>query len=336
MKILQINAVYDIGSTGRIACEMAKGIESYGHECYIAYSSGKSTEYAKSYKMGSTLGKKIHAGLSRIFGRQGFYSSFSTKKLIRYIEKEQFDIIHLGNLHSNYINIKLLLKYLADNNVPVVLTLHDCWFYTGRCYHYTIEQCLKWQICCHDCPRLQKDTPSWFFDFSKNMYEIKKKLFGSISHLAVVGVSQWITQEASKSFLQSSSMIECIYNWIDTEVFRPRAEEEIINTREKYGVGSKFMILSAAVGWSQSKGLERLLELSSMLKEDEILVLAGQVIDKTILPDNVMSVGYIDDVNELVRLYSAADCYISMSLEESFGLVVAEAQACGTPAVVYS
>jgi glycosyltransferase involved in cell wall biosynthesis len=40
------------------------------------------------------------------------------------------------------------------------------------------------------------------------------------------------------------------------------------------------------------------------------------------------------DQEELIRLYTAADVFYNPSIEETFGLVTAEALACGTPAVV--
>lgn len=336
MKILLINAVCDIGSTGRMVKEEAHEIEQYGHECHIAYSSGKSTDYSKVYKIGNVFGKKIHAMLSRITGCQGCYSSFATRQLIRYIRKEKFDIIHLGNLHSNYINIKILLDYLAKSNSDVVITLHDCWFYTGRCYHYTVEKCMKWQNGCHDCPRLHKDSPSWIFDASDKLYNEKKRLLGAIKNLAVVGVSNWITNEVSMSFLKEAALIRCIYNWIDTDIFKPVSKSKVEQLKIKYDVEDKFIILSAAVGWAESKGLDKLLKIAKMLKKDEIMILVGAMLSKDDLPDNVISIGFIENPEDLAVLYSAADCYVSMSLEESFGLVVAEAQACGTPAVVYN
>ena len=39
---------------------------------------------------------------------------------------------------------------------------------------------------------------------------------------------------------------------------------------------------------------------------------------------------------ELVQFYTIADILINCSIEETFGLVVAEAMACGTPAIVYN
>ena len=38
----------------------------------------------------------------------------------------------------------------------------------------------------------------------------------------------------------------------------------------------------------------------------------------------------------MAQFYSAADLFLNLSYEETFGLVTAEALACGTPAIVYN
>ena len=40
-------------------------------------------------------------------------------------------------------------------------------------------------------------------------------------------------------------------------------------------------------------------------------------------------------MHELALIYNSASVYVSMSTEETFGLTIAEALSCGTPAVVY-
>ena len=54
------------------------------------------------------------------------------------------------------------------------------------------------------------------------------------------------------------------------------------------------------------------------------------------MPDKIQIVGKTKTIDELVDYYNMADCFLSLSTEESFGKVVAEALACGTPAVVYN
>ena len=121
------------------------------------------------YIIGGTLGKKIHAVLSRLGGKQAYFSSFATKKLIKHIENVKPDIVHLHNLHSNFVNLNMLLKYLGKKDISTVITLHDCWFYTGKCCHYLEDNCEKWKAICGNCPALKKHNNSWFFDRSKKM-----------------------------------------------------------------------------------------------------------------------------------------------------------------------
>ena len=51
--------------------------------------------------------------------------------------------------------------------------------------------------------------------------------------------------------------------------------------------------------------------------------------------DNLRFVGYTKNQQELAELYSAADVFMNPSSFETFGLVTAEAMACGTPVVAY-
>ena len=97
----------------------------------------------------------------------------------------------------------------------------------------------------------------------------------------------------------------------------------------------KFVILSVASSWNKGKGLDQLLALSNKLQKDDVIVLIGIAPDQQkSLPNNVIGVSVIKNQNLLTQWYSTADVYINFSVEETFGLVVAEAMACGTPAIV--
>ena len=75
--------------------------------------------------------------------------------------------------------------------------------------------------------------------------------------------------------------------------------------------------------------------LAAQLGENEQIILAGKVDFADELPQNIISVGYISSAEELAQLYSACDVYVHLSREDTFGKVIAEALACGTPAIVY-
>lgn len=93
-----------------------------------------------------------------------------------------------------------MLTYIAQNNIATVLVLHDSWFYTGKCVYYIECSCNRWKKHCGDCPALKLGNPSFFFDKTEKMLADKKKLFSSIERLAVIGVSQWVTEDAKNRF----------------------------------------------------------------------------------------------------------------------------------------
>lgn len=322
MKILQINSVYRTSSTGRTTYELDEFLNARGHESYVAYGENK-VAGKDVFHIGTNWDHKLHALLSRVSGLVGYFSTVHTKRFIKTIESISPDIIHLRNLHSNYIDIPLLLSYLSKNEISTVITLHDCFFYTGRCTHYTLDNCYKWQNSCGTCPRLMKDNKSWFFDRSKKMLREKKQLFESIKKLAVIGVSDWITEEAKKSILQNALIIKRIYNWIDLEVFKP----------EQNSFSPDFIILGVASYWSNDKGLDKFIELASHLSDKMKIIIVGKLHKNVDLPGNVVSVKETSSMKELALHYNSADVFINFSREESFGKVSAEALACGTPII---
>src|SRR5574344_1682742 len=143
MRIIQINAVYGQGSTGTIVRDIEHLCFDSGIECYVASPDPKVREAKHGYVIGNTLDHKIHALLSRIHGKQAYYSHIPTRNLIRWIDERKPEIVHLHNLHSNYIHLNMLLHYLAERDIKTIVTLHDCWFITGGCFHYTAAGCNK-------------------------------------------------------------------------------------------------------------------------------------------------------------------------------------------------
>lgn len=333
MKIVQINAVNGILSTGRTTRELSKALRERGHDSYVIYGEGEVLEGEQTYKMGSWWGHKLHGLCSRITGLQGYFSRYSTVKMLHYLKKLQPEIVHLRNLHSNYIHVNLLLRYLAKEQIPTVITLHDCWFYTGRCSHYTKNKCYQWKTGCKRCPNNQNNMPSWFFDRSKKMWLDKKKYFQELDHLAVVGVSDWITSEAGKSFLTHGKLIKRIYNWIDLQTFLPRDTTQL---RQELGLEHQFILLGVASKWERGKGLHHFLSLAERLAKDFTILLVGGMEEDITLPPNVINIPLCSDLDQLAMYYAMSDVLVSLSKEESFGKVMAEALACGTPLVVYN
>lgn len=328
--ILQINVINEASSTGRTTKELGDFLTARGFNSHIAVAIGKRDDGV--YIIGNCLDHKLHALFSRIFGMQGYFSKIATFKLIQYIKKMNPDVVHLRNLHGNYINLHMILKFLAEYDVPTVITLHDCWFYTGKCCHYTTVGCQKWKDVCGCCPKLKDDNVSLLFDRTKKMQQDKKVLFGKIKYLSVVGVSDWIVKEAKESTVFSTTYnISRIYNWIDIKKFKPMEYKML---KHELGLDDKFVLLSVASGWSEKKGLDKIIDLSKNLPNDIIIVLIGECQDKNVETlSNIVLCGSISNTDMLPKYYSMADVYLNLSIEESFGKVSAEALSCGTPVI---
>ena len=69
MKVVQINAVCDFGSTGVICWELNEALIHFGHEGIIIYGNGKS-EYLFSHKVARKYGMKIHGLFYRNFEKK--------------------------------------------------------------------------------------------------------------------------------------------------------------------------------------------------------------------------------------------------------------------------
>ena len=331
MKILQINSVCGYGSTGKIAYDLCKVLESNGHECVVAYGRGNAPKDIKTIKIGTDKDVKIHGAASRITDKHGFYSKNVTKKFIKQIEEYDPDIIHLHNIHGYYINIELLFNYLSKADKKVIWTLHDCWSFTGHCPYFDYVGCDKWKEECHNCPQKYRYPKSLFLDNSRRNYQIKKKLFTSVKDMTIVTPSKWLAELVKQSFL-SKYPVKVIYNGIDLDIFKPTPSD----FREKHNLKDKFIVLGVASVWEKRKGLDDFIKLSKMLSDKYRVVLVGlNKKQKDNLPGNIIGITRTSNANELAQIYTVADVFVNPTYEDNFPTTNIEALACGTPIITY-
>ena len=327
----QINVTHKSGSTGRLAYQIHQYATEHGAQSTIAFGDGGKRAEA-GFSLYSKWGTHLHSFLSRKLCMQGLGSYLQTGRLVRYLKRTAPDVIHLHNIHGHYLHYPRLFRYLRKCRTPVVWTLHDCWAFTGKCAHYFSAGCDKWKTECHYCPNLAT-YPDSTYDGSRRNYRLKKKYFTAVDNLTLVGNSDWTKQQAAASFLQGKRVVR-IYNGVDTTVFHPI--DACDSVREKYGIpADAFMVLGVSGVWKADKGLNTFLWLADHLPADYVLVMVGVSDDlKKTLPTNIIGITKTENTAELAALYSAADVLLNPSREETFGMVAAEAMACGTPVVV--
>ncbi len=324
-KILIINSVYGIRSTGRIVKDLHDATNQVGWESYVIYGRIQQPYEKNVHYIGNKTQVVYEMAKTAVFGHHGLGSELWTNRIIEHINEINPDIIHLHNIHGYYVNVASLFKYLKTLDVPIVWTLHDCWAYTGHCAYYTYVACDKWKTGCHHCPALKTYPYSILSDRSKKNYLEKREFFTGLNSCTLVTPSKWLSKEVKTSYLKDYP-VEVIPNGIDLEVFKP----------QEHRSSTRFTILAVANIWEERKGLKYCLELAEYLSEDEQLVIIGlNDVQVKGLPKHVIGIKRTESVQELVDWYNRADVYINPTLEDNFPTTNLEALACGTPIITF-
>lgn len=320
IKVCFINSVCGFGSTGRIVEDLAS---MEGVDGLIIYGR-KSSNNCKAYKMTSFFGNAVAAINTILFNKNGLSNKRETYKAILKIKEFNPDIIHLHNLHGYYINYEILFKFLKEYNKPVVWTLHDCWPFTGYCPYFDYIGCDRYKIECNNkCPYKFSYPFSLFKQDIKKQYYLKKELFTGLNDLTIVTPSRWLKEKADVSFLKDIKK-QVIYNGIDLNIFKPSEEKN-----------KEFTIIFVANVWTKEKGLHDIEKLLSYLDKDINIIIVGAIKASNVIKNRCMIIQQTKNKQELVNLYSKSHIFVNPTLQEAFGLVNAEALACGTPVVGY-
>ncbi|MBQ8894624.1 MAG: glycosyltransferase [Clostridia bacterium] len=334
MRVMQINATYGYGSTGLITEDIGNMLAYSGNEAYFAYQTS-SRKIENGYVIGNRFDWKAHAILCRLLGKQGYYSFSATKQFLKYLDKIKPDVVHLHNLHSNYIHLNLLLSYLAKNDIATVITLHDCWFFTGKCFHYVDVGCDRFIQGCGECPKKKAPPASLLFDPSAGVLQDRYHYLSAIPRLKMVGCSQWIANEAKKGILQEFD-ISVLSNGVDTKVFKPYDRQAL---KTKHGLGSKYIIMGMANKWLLPSNKEAFEKIVQMLDADICLMLVGctqeQMRFLEEFGERVIRVGFIGDRQALARYYNMADVFVNLTHADTLPTVNMESICCGTPVITY-
>ena len=327
MKVAQINNLCGRGSTGKIVVQIGSLADKANIDNKIFFFSQQS-KLNKSIKITNRFYILFQAFKSRVLGNYGFNSLYITKKLIKYLEKYNPDIVHIHNIHAHNVNLEYFFNYLKLKRKKVIYTFHDCWAFTGYCPHFMMEKCNKWKSSCNNCS-LRKEF-SWFFDKSSKNFERKKRLMNALE-MTIVTPSNWMADLVKESFLKEHPVI-VINNGIDLNVFKPTESQ----FRKTYNLEGKYVLLGVADSWGPRKGLDVFIELSEKLSKKYKIVLVGtnKQIDKK-LPNNIISIHKTQNQLELAKIYTAADLFLNPTREDNFPTVNMESLACGTPVLTF-
>lgn len=331
-KIVQINSVCGVGSTGRIVTDIYHELKKRGDICNVFYGRGIARSCDDAIKISNDFDFYKHVLSTRIFDNHAFCSSDRTRLAIKKIDELKPDVIHLHNIHGYYINVELLFEYLKVNKkIKVVWTLHDCWSFTGHCSYFDYSSCDKWKSECSNCPQKKNYPASYLLDNSFNNFNRKKSSFTGLDNVTIVTPSQWLADLVKQSYLNEYP-IHVINNGIDLDIFTPRKSL----FRSKYNLESKFLIMGAASDWSPRKGFDDFISLANLLTNEYTIILVGLTKDRVEkLPSNIIAIDRTDNPIELAEIYSAVDVFFNPTYEDNYPTVNLESIACGTPVITY-
>jgi glycogen synthase len=154
----------------------------------------------------------------------------------------------------------------------------------------------------------------------------------------VIAVSRQMREDILAHFRVAPERVVVIHNGIDPNQFRRTEARDVLARR---GVREPYVLFVGRI--TDQKGIFHLLEAAPKLPPGVQVVLCASAPDtpeiearlKRALPGhpNVVWIGEMVPVEEVVQLYSHAAVFVCPSVYEPFGLINLEAMACETPVV---
>jgi len=244
----------------------------------------------------------------------------------RSINKSDSQIVHLHYIHGGLISIKQIGKITK----PIIWTMPDMWAFLGGEHYLTASDYDRY---INGYVKDNRNNLDYGIDISKIIWNQKLKYFNNIN---LVAPSKWLAAQASKSPLFIDRKIEIIAPPIDLELFKPKNR---IESRQNLSFANDDFVIGFLGGTQIRKGWQFIYELIEHSKTEKSwrFVLGG--VGKSKYPKldvKVLQLGTLQTSTEILNFYSALDVLLVPSIQEAFGLVAQEAQACGIPVVVFS
>jgi glycosyltransferase involved in cell wall biosynthesis len=238
------------------------------------------------------------------------------------------------NLHVIYgfVDFRSFFRSVPRRSL-LVWTLHDPIPFAGGCHYYGV--CRRFNDGCGACPELGSSNVS---DLSREIWQRKKTAYSYIpdGRLHLVTPSRWLADEARQSKLLGRFPVSVIPYGLDTEVFCPRNREA---AREALGMprDARVILFAAASVRDRRKGFTMLGEALAPLPADagiQLVSVGSNPASPNIRLPN-LSLGFIQNDRILSLVYSAADLYVTPTLDDNLPNTVMESMSCGTPVVAF-
>lgn len=320
---------FDFGSTGTLCnylkCSNQRDFFNPIFICSNKQKNGNADYYLCDHC--SKIYRKIQSLKAKYFNLYGFVGKKITSKALKFVENNIYKnsevIISIHQIESSFFDLQSLLEFAQKINSSVYITLHDCWFFTGKCAYFDVSKCEKWKRCCDVCPH-KNDFPATKFKKIKKSYRKKIDLILKYKEIITfICPSQWIASKLQESPLRSVDY-KVIHNGIDISF-------STIKTNSDKKIG----LIAAASPWTERKGLKFLKYLSNNIdyKKFSLTVIGADdyqgFSNKAVLCKTISR-------EKLMVEFSKNDYFLNPTLEDNFPTTNIEALSCGLKIVSFA
>jgi glycosyltransferase involved in cell wall biosynthesis len=350
LKVLQVSSAAQGGGAERIAYGLHIGLKEHSQQSWMAVGQRNREDpdiFAIPTKRGPHETSAANPNLVQRFvrvarsprqfvnRRRGMESfDFPGTRHILDLPPSRPDIVHCHNLHGGYFDLRQLAP--LSRSVPVLMTLHDEWTYTGHCA-YTMGIDL-WRTGCQSCPDLAV-YPAIRGEATHANWLAKRGIYRK-SRLYVSTPSQWLMDRARDSILAEGTVSwQVIPNGVDRSVFRRGVRDA---ARALVGLPLDAVILLFTANQARR----------SVFKDYATVAEAARIIG-THLPDRNIILVVLGDGGPVERqanveirptayearpervgaYYQAADLYLHAAKADNLPTTVIEAMASGLAVV---
>lgn len=298
MKKIGITCYPTIGGSGIIATELGKLLAKKGYEIHFITSS---MPFRLDCTHPNIYYHEVEVNQYPVFQYPPYDLALSAK-MAEVIDREQLDILHVHYAMPHAI-CAILAREIAKNDVKIVTTLHGTDI-TVLGIDPTFEQMIKYGIENSD---------------------------------AVTAVSNSLALNTIDT-LHIQKDISVIYNFINEEEYYVKKDTSI---KQTYDVNPNEKVIIHISNFRKVKRISDIIHTFHKITEeiDAQLLLVGdgpelprahELVDKLALTDHVKFLGKQKKISDLLAI---SDVKLLLSEQESFGLVLLEAMACGVPCI---
>ena len=288
-----------LGGSGVVATELGKALAKLGNEIHFITTGHPSR--LSGYDERVYL-HKVVTGEYPLFQQYTPYSLSLAVKIREVAEQYRLDLVHVHYAIPHAASAFLAKEMLKPQRLPTMTTLHG--------------------------------TDITLVGIMPSYYEITR--FSIEKSDAVTAVSEFLRRETVREF-RIERPIEVIHNFVDTELFRPKAS---CAARSRLSPNGEKVLMHIS-NFRKVKNLPVLLQVFNEVQKHipARLALVGDGPERESVERQAEDMGIIERVDFLgdqefvAELLPAADVFLLPSQHESFGLAALEAMSCGVPVV---